>query len=78
MGAREEEAIARLSLMEATNLKRRIDSAVEIIGAFGGHDGGHHKQWVLDQVLRALLTPEQYETWVNRIDGREWDQGIPP
>lgn len=67
-----------MTIATADQLQRRIDSAVEIIGAFGGHDGAHHKQWVLDQVLRALMTPEQYETWVNRIDGREWDEGIAP
>jgi hypothetical protein len=60
------------------DLKQRIKNAVEVIGAFGGHDGAHHKQWVLDQVVRALLSEAEYETWTNRIDGGEWDKGIAP
>lgn len=34
--------------------ERRIAAALEIIHTLGGIDGGHHKQWVLDQVVRTL------------------------
>ncbi len=30
------------------------DWAMEYIGRYGQIDGGHHKQWVLDQVARIL------------------------
>jgi hypothetical protein len=31
------------------------DWALTYIGSYGQIDGGHHKQWVLDQVARILL-----------------------
>lgn len=34
--------------------KERIDKALDYILRYGGIDGGHHKQWVLDQVVKAL------------------------
>lgn len=54
--------------------EKRIAGALEVISACGGTDGGHHKQWVLDQVVRAL-TGDDYEEWKR---GHEWwDEGIP-
>lgn len=44
--------------------------ALEHVGRYGGHDGDHHKQWVLDQVVRILCgTP---------VGVREasWDDGL--
>jgi hypothetical protein len=62
----------------------RIRAALELIGRYGGIDGAHHKQWVLDQVVRAL-TGDGYDAWVAACkagdDGPEtyeWDEGIPP
>ena len=64
--------------------KEKIALAMNYIEQYGGIDGGHHKQWVLDQVVRAL-TQEKYEEWVKKQkageDGPEtydWDEGIPP
>ncbi len=61
----------------------RILAAFALIHSYGGIDGGHHKQWVLDQVVR-VLAPD-YEAWVTEHkagkDGPEtydWDVGIPP
>jgi hypothetical protein len=31
-----------------------IEGALGIIISYGGIDGSHHKQWVLDQVVREL------------------------
>ena len=52
----------------------------------GGTDGAHHKQWLLDQVVRILCeTEDGYNTWVNNFESGEygpdtykWDVGIPP
>jgi hypothetical protein len=59
-------------------------NALEVIHRYGGIDGGHHKQWVLDQVVRAL-TGDRYAAWVaNQKAGDdgpntyEWDEGIAP
>lgn len=47
-------------------------------------DGSHHKDWVIDQMVRALVG-DGYDRWVadrkNGIDGPEtysWDVGIAP
>lgn len=66
--------------------KNRIAQALVRIMHYGGFDGAHHKQWVLDQVARDLLGNE-YEDWVARYEEAdpetgekkyEWDVGIPP
>ncbi|MAH49465.1 hypothetical protein CMI37_26820 [Candidatus Pacearchaeota archaeon] len=64
-------------------LERRIGEAVELIGRYGGIDEVHHKQWVLDQVLRNLLGPEGYKEWRQEYDSEgeyedAWDEGIAP
>lgn len=65
----------------------RIAQALEFIQRYGGTDGGHHKQWVLDQVVRLLLggDGEAYRAWrAAHDDGEdgpqtyEWEEGIPP
>lgn len=39
---------------ERDEIASRVASALEYINSYGGIDGGHHKMWVLDQVVRAL------------------------
>lgn len=63
--------------------RSRIFKALNIIKRFGGIGGAHHKQWVLDQVVRALA--KDYEAWLKAYkageDGAntyEWDKGITP
>lgn len=62
----------------------RIEEAMSLIEQYAGIDGAHHKQWVIDQVARALKG-EGYEKWVREYcdgdDGPEtyeWDEGIAP
>jgi hypothetical protein len=57
--------------------------ALDLIGEWGGIDGGHHKQWLLDQLVRVLA--EDYRAWVVEYqdgedgeDTYEWDEGIAP
>jgi hypothetical protein len=61
----------------------KILSALTVIERYAGIDGAHHKQWVLDQVVRCLVP--DYQAWVREQkageDGPEtyeWDEGIPP
>lgn len=63
--------------------RKRIDEALDLVMSYGGIDGEHHKQWVLDQVVRILA--DDYDAWVTEAkageDGPEtyeWDVGIPP
>lgn len=60
-----------------------VAAALEI-ARLGKIDGGHHKAWVIDQMVRAL-TGDRYEEWVRDVcageDGPEtydWDCGIAP
>jgi len=61
----------------------RIAQALLLVEQYGGIDGGHHKQWLIDRMLRCLLA-DQYEEWVRAYDedaGEEynhWDVGIAP
>lgn len=62
----------------------RISEALAVIRQYGGIDRGHHKQWVLDQVVRKL-TGTGYRAWVrdqkageDGPDTYDWDEGIPP
>lgn len=58
-----------------------VDKAVKIISDWGQIDGAHHKMWVLDMALRALLGPEAYEEFVKDYeeDGEyHWDKGRAP
>jgi len=60
----------------------KIQKAIEKIERFGGFEGGHHKQWVIDQVVRILLA-EQYESWLADMNSDPesydpWDHGIAP
>ncbi len=64
----------------------RIRRALHRINRSGGVDEAHHKQWVLDQVVRELTGGgKAYIEWVRaHRDGQdgphtyEWDVGIPP
>jgi len=45
-----------------------------VVDEWGYIDGAHHKQWVIDQMVRALLG-DGYEEWVG---DDEWDTGVAP
>lgn len=62
----------------------RIFEALEIAADYGQIDGDHHKAWVIDQMVAALLG-EQYGEWVaNYCAGEDgpntyfWDEGVAP
>lgn len=47
----------------------RIGKALEIAAECGGIDGGHHKMWVIDQMVRALTgCPMEEKTHVDYRD----------
>ena len=35
-------------------MKDRIQKAIDVAVRYGGIDGGHHKAWVIDQMIREL------------------------
>lgn len=67
----------------------RIARAVDIVTKYGGIAGDHHKQWVIDQIVRVLLSKEDYEAWRQEMRGEydseedqweyeDWDEGTAP
>ena len=70
----------------AADLRARIDKALEYPAEYGYIDGGHHKQWVLDQMIRALTgcpmvhehatdvngTPYEYDRQGESAEYLEW------
>jgi hypothetical protein len=59
--------------------KERIKKALEMASRYGQIDGAHHKTWVIDQMVRALLD-DRYHAWVNEYETDDylWDTGIAP
>lgn len=63
--------------------KQQIEDALNIAAQFGGIEGSHHKQWIIDQMVRKL-TGDRYEEWVKTwksepgYEDSEWDEGIAP
>jgi len=64
-------------------MKDKEKEALDFILNYGGIDGGHHKQWVLDQLVRILS--DDYQGWVMEYEKGEdgpktylWDEGIAP
>ncbi len=62
-------------------LMDRRTKAVSVAEEDGMIDGAHHKQWVIDQMVRALLGNE-YPAWVEKMNADDdydpWDVGIAP
>ena len=73
-----------LDLVPTKQLQLRVAEAVELIEQYGTYDGGHHKQWVLDQIARKL-TGDNYNTFRAGFiekdedgDFDHWYEGTPP
>lgn len=65
-------------------LMDKVTKALAVAYKFNGVDGAHHKDWVIDQMVREL-TGENYPLWVeNYCTGEEgpntytWNTGIAP
>ncbi len=64
-------------------MTEKEQKALDFISQWGNFDGDHHKQWVLDQLVRILA--DNYEEWVReQMAGEDgpytysWDEGIAP
>ena len=67
-----------------SDIFKDLKEALELAFNYGGIDGAHHKQWVIDQMVRVLAR-EKYEELIKKYkygeDGPEthsWDTGIAP
>ncbi len=59
------------------------DKALDMIFEWGGIDGGHHKQWLLNELVKVLA--DDHGEWIKKFndgedgaDTYEWDEGIAP
>jgi hypothetical protein len=76
----------RLAAEKADILARGHKKALEIARDNAGFDGAMHKQWVIDQMVRALCGSEdQYRIFVTNYEAGEdgpqtyeWDTGVAP
>jgi len=60
--------------------KVRIDKALDIAWQSPHTDGAHHKQWLIDQMVKALIGDDlTYQMWTSFYNqAGEWDHGITP
>jgi len=63
---------------------KRIIQALKIASDYSQYDGSHHKEWAIDQMVRAL-TGEDYDGFIAAYCGGEdgpdtysWSEGIAP
>jgi len=71
--------------IEAPSLQNPIEAALGVAFRYGGTEEGHHRAWVIDQMVRAL-TGCGYSKWItayekneeDESDPYEWSEGIPP
>ena len=67
-----------------TSDEQKLMEVEDLIFRYAGIDGGHHKQWLIDQIIKAIKGSDYEEwikTWESGEDGPktyEWDEGIPP
>jgi len=56
------------------------EKIIALIEMFGMIDGAHHKQWLLDKIVR-IIQPN-YDNWIKEFnedkEHEEWDIGIAP
>jgi hypothetical protein len=64
--------------------RKLINDAVSIAVRYGGIDGSHHKDWVIDQIIRTL-SGKDYDDIIAAAcagedgpDTYEWNTGIAP
>ena len=73
-----------LDATEVPALIDRINEALKIAIQYGGIDGDHHKAWVIDGMVRALVGEEYDRIVAEACNGEEgpntyeWDTGISP
>lgn len=59
--------------------EERIEKALNFAITYGQTDGSHHKMWVIDQIVRALVPDYEAFRKDYEEDGEyEWDEGIAP
>ena len=50
-------------------MNERIKKALSYAWSYGQIGGDHHKMWVIDQMVRALLSKEEYKEQILKMQG---------
>ena len=65
-------------------MEKTTRHVLDLIEEWGGIGGSHHKQWLLNEIVK-IITKDGYQKWVEKYeDGEdgpntyEWDPGIAP
>ncbi len=67
-----------------TTLRATTDKAIAFGIKFGGIEGAHHKEWVIDQMLRILAGDKYNEIIKKACEGEDgpdtyyWECGVAP
>lgn len=84
MGIFSKDDMAAVREVSASDNSEKIRRALHVALEYGGIDGGHHKMWVIDQMVREL-TGNRYDEFIREVcngedgpDTYEWDTGIAP
>lgn len=62
----------------------RIEAAIKVAEQYADIDGAHHKQWTINEMLRALMGKDGFTQWLAKVNAEgaeeygEWDLGIAP
>ncbi len=63
-------------------MDKKTKRALEIIHRCGGIQGDHHKEWLLNEIVKILCENEEdYKKWVDEYEQGgeyEWSLGIAP
>ena len=68
----------------STRLQSIVKQAIDFAVEYGGIDGAHHKDWVIDQMVRLLARSDYDQVVKDACDGYDgpdtysWDTGIAP
>lgn len=57
-----------------SDLSVRISKACNLVWDYGYVEGEHHKQWLIDRMLRELMTHDEYRQWVKNYNEPEEDE----
>lgn len=78
---------------DAAELMRRTDEALRVASDYAMNDGAHHKQWVIDQIVRHLtgctmvrdheadgpgMKLGESDGYRAFVGDEEWDEGVAP
>jgi len=58
----------------------KLGQVFNMLVSNGPYDGGHHKQWVIDQCVRIILGNDYqwFVEWYSDGGNYTWDEGIAP